>query len=34
MEGIGLKLTPVVERHLLAHPSMFAPMAGTFWTHS
>ena len=30
MEGMGLKFTPVVVRHLLGPLSMFGPMAGTF----
>ena len=34
MEGMGLKLIPVVVRHLLGPLSMFEPMAGTSWTHS
>ena len=34
MESMGLKLTPVVVRHLLGHLSMFGAMAGTPWTHS
>ena len=34
MEGMGLKLTPVVVRHLLGPLSMFGPMASTSWTHS
>ena len=34
MEGMGLKLTPVVVRHLLGSLSMLGPMAGTSWTHS
>ena len=32
MEGIGLKLTPVIGRPLLGHLSMFGPMTGTSWT--
>ena len=31
MEGVGLKLTPVVVKHLLGRLSMFVPMAGTSW---
>ena len=34
MEGMGLKLTPVLVRRLLGHLSMFGPMADTSWTHS
>ena len=38
MEGMGLKFTPVVVRHLLGPLSMFGPMfgamAGTSCTHS
>ena len=34
MEGMRLKFTPVIAKHLLGHPSMFGPMAGTSWTHS
>ena len=34
MEGMGLKLTPVLVRHLLGPLSMFGPMTGTSWTHS
>ena len=34
MEGMGLKFTPVIGRHLLRHSSMFGPMAGTSGTHS
>ena len=34
MEGMGLKMTTVVVRHLLGHPGMFRPMAGTSWTHT
>ena len=36
MEGIGLKLTPVLVRHLLGPLSMFGPtgMADISWTHS
>ena len=29
MEGMGLKMTPAVGRHLLGHLSMFGPMDGT-----
>ena len=32
MEGMGLKFTPVIARHLLGRLSMFEPMAGTYWT--
>ena len=32
MEGMGLKFTPVVVRHLLGHLGTFGPMAGTSWT--
>ena len=32
MEDMGLKLAPVVVRHLLGHLGMFGPMAGTSWT--
>ena len=31
MEGMGLKLTPVVVERLLGHLGMFGPMAGTSW---
>ena len=34
MEGMGLKLTPVVVRCLLSPLSMFGPMAGTSWIHT
>ena len=34
MEGMVLKLTPVVMRRLLGPLSMFMPMAGTSWTYS
>ena len=34
MEGMGLKLTPVVVRHLLGRLSMFGPISNTSWTHS
>ena len=34
MEGMGLKLTPVVVRCLLSLLSMFGPMAGTSWIHT
>ena len=34
MEGMGLKFTPVIGRHLLGYLSMFESMAGTSWTHS
>ena len=33
MEGMGLKFTSVIERHLLHHLSMFRPMAGNSGTH-
>ena len=33
MEGMGVKLTSVVVRHLLGCPSMFGPIAGISWTH-
>ena len=33
MEGMGVKLTSVVVRHLLGCPSMFGPIAGNSWTH-
>ena len=33
MEGMCLKFTPVLVRHLLGHLSMFGPTAGTSWTH-
>ena len=29
MEGMRLKVTPVIGRCLLHHPSVFGPMAGT-----
>ena len=34
MEGMSLKLTPVIARCLLGRQSMFGPMADTSWTHS
>ena len=34
MEGMGLKMTPVVMRCLLGPLSMLMPMAGTSWTYS
>ena len=34
MEGMGLKLTPVVVRCVLCPLSMSGPMADTSWTHS
>ena len=34
MEGMGLKLTLVVVRHLLSPLDMFRPIPGTSWTHS
>ena len=34
MEGMGLKLTPVVVRRLLGPLGMFGSMAGNSWTHS
>ena len=34
MEGISLKLIPVVVRCLLGPLGMFGPMAGTAWAHS
>ena len=34
MEGMDLKVTLVIIRHLLGPLSMFGPMAGTSWTHS
>ena len=34
MEGMGLKMIPVVVRCLLSPLSMFGPMAGTSLTHS
>ena len=34
MEGMGLKLTPVVVGRLVNPPSMFRPMAGTSWTYT
>ena len=33
MEGMDLKLTPVVVRHFLSALGIFGPMAGTSWTH-
>ena len=33
MEGMSLKFTPVVVRHLLGSLSMFGSMAGTSLTH-
>ena len=34
MEGMGLKMTPVVVRRLLSHLGVFGHMAGTSWTLS
>ena len=34
MEGMGLKFTPVMGRHLLRHSSISGPIAGTSGTHS
>ena len=34
MEGMGLKLSPVVVRCFLGPLGMFGPMIGTSWTHS
>ena len=34
MEGMGLKFTPMVVKHLLGPLSMFGPGAGISWTHS
>ena len=34
MEGMGLKLTPVVVRHLLGLLGMFGPMAGSYFLDS
>ena len=34
MKDMGLKLTPVIVRHILGHLSMFGRMDGTSWTHS
>ena len=34
MEGIGLKVSPVVVRQLVDHLSMFGPIADTSWTYS
>ena len=34
MEGMDLKLSPLVVRRLLGPLGMFGPMAGTTWTHS
>ena len=34
MEGMGLKLIPVVVKCLLGRPGMFGLMDGTSWTHS
>ena len=33
MEGMGIKLTPVIGRHLLRHLCMFGPMAGKIRSH-
>ena len=33
MEGMGLKITPVIRRRPLPHSSMFGPMVGTSGTH-
>ena len=34
MEGMDLKFTRVVVRHLLVPLSIFGPMGGTSWTHN
>ena len=34
MEDMGLKLTPVVVRHILGPLGMFGPMTGISWTHT
>ena len=34
MEGMGLKLSPVVMRCRLGSLSVFGSMAGTSWSHS
>ena len=34
MEGMGLKLTPIVVRYVLVPLGMFGFMAGTSWTHT
>ena len=34
MEGMDLKLIPVVAKRLLGHLGLFGPMAGTSCTHS
>ena len=34
MEGMGLKLTPLIVRRLLHPLSMFGSVVGTSWTHS
>ena len=34
MEGMGLKLTPVVVRCRLGPLSIFDPIADTSWTHN
>ena len=34
MEGMGLKFTPLIERRLLCHSSMFGPIVGTSGTHT
>ena len=34
MEGVSLKLAPVVVICLLGSLSMYRPMAGTYWTNS
>ena len=34
MEGLGLKITPVVVRWFLGPLGMFGPINDTSWTHS
>ena len=34
MGGMGLKLTPVLVKHLLGFLGLFEPTAGASWAHS
>ena len=34
MEGMGIKFTPLIVRHLLGPLSIFGPIVETTWTHS
>ena len=33
MGGMGLKMVPMLVRHLLGSPGLSGPIAGAFWTH-